>query len=254
MSLAIVSALLYSFSVFLEAASAIARPAGAISGKNSMGYTTTVLINTFKRVFMVLYPPIIGVIAALGGAEAVINTVYFCFFASLVPMYLASKYRESIMLGLVQFVIVFSRGRGFIFAASPWFRKRNYLRVAAVVMIEDYRKTNPRRRILEQIDAKILLLASWVLAFYSIAVFSINIAGAYFPHYGAVIYQLVGMVNAVGTLVWAFVLDPILSRRFDSLNDVLGVRDAVLLANWVANALMAPFFILLIDQGMRSVQ
>lgn len=251
--LAAVSALLYSISVFLEAASAIARPAGAISGKNSMGYTTTVLINTFKRVFMVLYPPVIGIIAAFGGADAVIYTVYFCFLSSLIPMYLASKYRESILLGLVQFVLVFSRDRGFIVAASTWVKKRRYLRNAATLMIEDYRKGNPRRHILEQVDTKILLLASWVLAFYSIAVFSINIAGAYFPHYGAIIYQLVGVVNAAGTLVWAFILDPMLSRRFDSLSDVLGVRDSVLLANWVANALMAPLFIFLLDQGIGIV-
>lgn len=249
--LTVVSALLYSLSVFLEAASAIGRPAGSVSGRNSMGYTTTVLINTFKRVFMVLYPPVIGVIAALGGADAVVYTVYLCFLSSLIPMYLASRFRESILLGLVQFIIVFSRGRSFIVAASTWVRKRRYLRTAATLMIEDYRKSNPRRRMLEQVDTKILWLASWVLSFYSIAIFAINIAGAYFPHYGAIIYQLVGIVNALGTLVWAFILDPMLSRRFDSVSDVLGVRDSVLLANWVSNSLMAPFFIFILDQGIR---
>lgn len=249
--LAALSALLYSLSVFLEAASAIARPAGAISGKNSMGYTTTVLINTFKRVFMVLYPPVIGIIAAIGGADAVVYTVYICLLSSLIPMYLATKYRELMLLGLVQFVMVFSRGRGFIVAASTWVKKRKYLRNTATLMIEGYRKGNPRRHILQDVDTKILLLTSWVLAFYSIAVFSINIAGAYFPQYGAVIYQLVGIVNAVGTLVWAFILDPMLSRRFDSLKDVLGVRDSVLLANWAANAIMAPLFIILIDQAFK---
>lgn len=252
-ALSVVAAILYAFSVFLEAVSAIARPAGAISGRNSMGYTTTVLINTCKRVFMVLYPPIIGVVAALGGADAVVYTIYLCFLSSLIPVYLASKYREELLLSLVQFVIVFSRGRGLIAAVSTCTRERKYLRSVANLMIEGYRKDNPRRSILERVDTKILLLASWVLAFYSIAVFSINIAGAYLPFYGAVIYQLVGVVNAIGTLVWAFILDPMLSRRFDSLSDVLGVRDSVLLANGVANLLMAPFLIFILDQGIRTV-
>lgn len=101
-----------------------------------------------------------------------------------------------------------------------------------------------RRGLFDQFDGRILALATWVFAFYSASIFSINILGEYFSEYSSIIYQLVGFVNAFGTLVWAFFLDPALSRRFDASRDVLGAYNSLLIASWLANIVFAPLLIL----------
>lgn len=243
----------FGASVFFEMLSAVARPAGAIVGMNSMGYTLNVLINTIKRIFMVIYPPIIGLISTLGGVEAVTRTIVACLIFSAIPMYVAMRSRDIFLIRSAQFILLFSRNIGLIAALVSIFSKRAAFEGRVKRLVEEHTLKSDKRSFYGSLDVKIFLLASWVLGFYTIAIFAINLAGAHFSEYGAVIYQLVGLVNAVGTLVWSFILDPIMSRRFDAKKDVIRVRDSVLFSNWMSNFVIAPVFLVALHILLTSL-
>lgn len=242
----IVCVLFFSCSVFLEMLAASARPAGSIAGKNAMGYTVAVIINTFKRVFMVAHPPVLGLVAVIGTFDDLVLTIFLCYLFSGFAMAAATALRFVTLAFLVRLIVLYSKTGRLIFSVKCAAFGRQRARFFIAKKIEDFFAANCGRRLLIHFDRRIVVMAAWVLTFYSVSVFSINILGEYFQRYSSIIYQLVGVVNAAGTLVWSFVLDPVLSRRFDASRDVMGAYNSLILANWFANLLLAPLFIFLL--------
>jgi len=91
------------------------------------------------------------------------------------------------------------------------------------------------------------LSSSWVFFVYGSALFFINLFGAKFQENSAIIYQLVGIINALGTLLMSFYLDPKISRSFDRRADVMQSNDSVMVGQLVALAILGPLSILIFD-------
>jgi hypothetical protein len=94
-------------------------------------------------------------------------------------------------------------------------------------------------------DGALVFSSSWVYFVYGTALFFINLFGAKFQEHSAVIYQLVGIINALGTLLMSFYLDPKISRNFDHQSHVIVSNDSVLAGQLIALALLGPLAIFL---------
>lgn len=240
----VLSALFYSSSVYLELVSALSRPAGALIGKNSMGYTTHGLISTFKRIFMVLYPPCIGIVATIGDVSDVYLSIYICFIASIAGLILSTLTRRRLLSLQLRFIHYFSSGNSFINSLYLCLTQEDYQIDAEIDRIQNRESFEFNIFFqLKHIDWSVCFLCCYVISFYSIAIFAINIIALHFSQYDSILYQLVGIVNAFGTLIWAFVLDPKLSRRFDHCERVMEVSESIFLGNWLAHLVLAPFLI-----------
>jgi hypothetical protein len=80
---------------------------------------------------------------------------------------------------------------------------------------------------------------------YGSSLFFINILGAEFQEQSAVIYQLVGIINALGTLLMSFYLDPKISRNFDQKESIMESNDSVVAGQLLALAVWGPLSIAL---------
>ena len=233
----------FTMSVLLEAAGSAARPAGAMLGKNALGYTLLVMINTLKRTFLVIYPPLLGVLALQDGPSTVVYTIYACFAVAVIPLLLVTLARKRLIIACGCFISYYSE-RGNIVQAIvkglQAFISAKPESHANVAILDGGLNLNIS---IIQFDMRLLILATIIQVFYTIALFAINLIGAYCAPYGPVVYQLTGLVSAVGTLIWAFALDPQLSRKFDSGTDVARTFHSLLLANWACNIFLAPLFL-----------
>ena len=240
--------LCFTMSVLLEVAGAAARPAGALLGKNSLGYTLLVMINTLKRTFLVLYPPLLGILALEGGPAAVVRTIYCCFAFALLPLLMATLARKRLIAACGCFISLYSEGRNITFAIKQAVRAFLTFSVEQHARMATLDESVGPATSLFEFDVRLFMLATVIQVFYTIALFAINLVGAYCEPYGPVVYQLTGLVSALGTLIWAFALDPQLSRKFDEGKDIARTYHSLLLANWACNVFLAPlllWFILL---------
>lgn len=235
------SALFYTLSVYLELVASTSRPAGALIAKNSMGYTTHGLISTVKRIFMVLYPPCIGVVATLGNKDDIYFAIYVCFIASFVGLIVSTITRKHVLIYQLRFIYYLSNGAGLLVSAQRSIINTDHDLDEKIKFMLIQNNVNISRFLnIKEIDWRICLLCCYVMSFYSISIFAINIIAIHFVSYNSILYQLVGIVNAFGTLIWAFILDPMLSRRFDHCDRVVEVTDSIFAGNWLANLFLAP--------------
>ena len=86
-----------------------------------------------------------------------------------------------------------------------------------------------------------------MISLCTISLFFINILGAKFSDQSAVIYQLVGIINALGTLLMSFYLDPRISRNFDHQENVMVSNDSVVAGQLVALSILGPGSIFLLS-------
>jgi len=241
--LQLIVVLFFSAFVFLDITSIATRVSGALIGKNALGYTLLVMVNTIKRILIVSYPPLIGIIAFIGTPHDVISVVYYCYAASAVPLVLAYIARNFILTAFAMFIVHYSRSGKMLYSvrASILYRRAPWMLMNEKVVEKFSFKNDELFR--RNIDKQLLLLALWVSVFYTSSLFLINIMGAIFSSYGAVLYQLVGLVNAFGTLVLAFFLDPKLSRLLDNNGDLRTIYFTLILASCLSFVFVGPLFI-----------
>lgn len=205
--------------VFFDLVSINARAAGAAFNRNALGYSLAVMVNTVKRIFMVLYPPVLGVIALLGGVDEVVTSIFACYLFSVFPLFLIVKWRRNVMVRCSIFLLHYSRTGRFVRSAFQAMRTKSGLRQYVDGRIG---KAYFRKSMAKNFSCSIAFTATWVYVFYSSALFIVNLVGVIHAEYGPIVYQLVGLVNALGTIVFAFVLDPKISRMLEG-REMLGL-------------------------------
>jgi hypothetical protein len=219
----------------LDALALLPRVAGSHLGMNGLGYTFSVMVQTVKRVFVVSYPPLLGWISISGGE--LYSTIYWSYFVGVVALLIVFTFRFALIRYFMVLIDDYSM------SGSLW----------AAVCSEKSKNGN-RKEFIEhdfnfnlKIDKRLALSSSWVFFVYGSALFFINLFGAKFQENSAIIYQLVGIINALGTLLMSFYLDPKISRSFDRRADVMQSNDSVMVGQLVALAILGPLSILIFD-------
>jgi len=224
---------LFGLYALLDALALLPRVAGSHLGMNGLGYTFSVMVQTVKRVFVVSYPPLLGWISISGGE--LYSTIYWSYFVGVVALLIVFTFRFALIRYFMILIDAYSISGSLWGAVSSKKSKSGYL--------EEVIEANYNFRI----DKRLVFSSSWVFFVYGSALFFINLFGAKFQEHSAVIYQLVGIINALGTLLMSFYLDPKISRNFDHRSNVMQSNDSVMVGQLVALAILGPLSILVFD-------
>lgn len=236
MFLQFIAVLSYAIFVFLNTISIIPRVAGSQIDNNALGYSFTQMLNTIKRIFIVTYPPLLGWITLQKGIDTLIITVVFSFVSSLFFILLAYGMRFVLINYFVALIKRYSEGYSLLKSITYPFSEKS--KMVSYDFLHQNTKSN------DLINWKIFYTSSWVFLANGSALFIINILGAVYAEKAAIIYQLVGVVSALGTIVMAFCLDPMLSRIFESNKEHLLVYRSLVFAQFINSALFGPFLVL----------
>lgn len=206
------------------------RVAGSILGSNGLGYTFSVMVSTLKRIFVVSYPPLLGWLSSNG--ESLYSVIFISYFSGVCALVFVVFFRLSLIRFFVRVIYDYSRGRSFIsiFFDGPRSQFRKDLPKVSGTRIFD-------------VNLMLIISSSWVFFIYGSSLFFINLFGSMNQDKSAVIYQLVGLVNALGTLFMSFFLDPKLSKNFDNKDNVFSTYNSVVIGQFLALGVVGPFSI-----------
>lgn len=211
----------------LDAIALLPRVAGSILGKNGLGYTFSVMVHTLKRVFVVSYPPLLGWIALHGGS--LYSTIYAAYFFGVMAVVLVSIFKYPIIRYFMHLIDGYSVGGSVFFSILKHKSQKH-----------DFVMDKKSVDFSLKLDKSLVYSSAWVYFVYGSSLFFINIFGAEFQEHSAVIYQLVGIINALGTLLMSFYLDPKISRNFDHQADVMLSNDSVVAGQILSLGILGP--------------
>ena len=219
--------LLFSLYALFDAIALLPRVAGSILNKNGLGYTFSIMVHTLKRVFVVSYPPLLGWIALQG--EGLYPTIFWSYFWGALVVALVSIFKYPISGYFIHLIQGYAIGGSVFYAVFKHpFRLPESMASKGWV---DFSFT---------FDQSLIYSSSCVYFIYGSSLFFINIFGAEFQDHSAVIYQLVGIINALGTLLMSFYLDPKISRNFDQKENIMESNDSVVAGQLLALVVWGP--------------
>jgi len=222
--------LLFSLYALFDAIALLPRVGGAFLNQNGLGYTFSIMVHTLKRVFVVSYPPLLGWIALQG--DSLYPTIFAAYFFGAMTVVLVSIFKYPIISYFIHLIQGYSVGGSVFFAVfkHPYTPHESMRGKGVVDFSYQFKKT-------------LIYSSSWVYFVYGSSLFFINIFGAEFQEQSAVIYQLVGIINALGTLLMSFYLDPKISRNFDQKESIMESNDSVVAGQLLALAVWGPLAI-----------
>lgn len=237
-------AFFFGLYAFFDNLTICARVAGSLEGRNALGASFEKAMNTIKRGFMFLYPPILGALISFGRYEVVYVAIFVsCFIALLISISgivfmqpLVNWMRRSIR----SYVVENSLARSIIFPC-----KTSILSVSS----DDIGRSGIFGIISE--NKKIFGYSCWVYFVYSSAIFVVNIIAIEFSQYSAVIFQSIGAYNALGKILLAFIVDPLISNHLDDGRGVQEVAKSVLAAQSFVCGIICPIFFVFLISGLR---
>lgn len=231
--------MIYAGFVALDIIAIFPRMAGSIIQKNGIAYSFQFMTTTVKRLFVVTYPPLLGIISINGSIDDMFRIVLISYGAAILVWVAIFLFRIRIIAFFCASLEDFGQNgrlpRAIIAGlrySSNWVDEVNKL-FAGTFRIESGH-TN--------IDKSIAVTAVWIFFFYSATPFIINIFGMKYSEYASVILQLTGVSSALGTLVLAFFLDPKLSRIYEDQKDLPFAFRSLIFSHLVNLSLICPLF------------
>lgn len=225
--------------VLLDCVSYLPRIAGSIVGSNAVGYSFNLIINSFKRIFAVLYPPMLGILSIYITTREIYNTIIVCYILSFPVVIIVYMLR-------IRIISTFA-------CAIRDYTSSGRLFISIFRAISQIRMESPDSEVLVKSGAlggrmgrRIIWSGTVIFSAYSSSLFIINIIGSAYSQYGSIVYQLVGLVNGIGTILLAFYLDPMLSRFYESKGSLLGVTNSIFVAQTLSILIVGPFLVSII--------
>lgn len=212
----------------LEAVSLLPRVAGSMLGSNGLGYTFSVMVSTLKRVFIVSYPPLLGWLTSKG--ESLYLVIFLSYFFGVIALFFAFYFRRSLIKLFLIIISEYSKGRSFFSIIID----RNYEN-KVVGIVDDFEGG------IFRLNLMLVISSAWIYFIYGSSLFFINLFGSMHQDKSAVIYQLVGLINSLGTLLMSFFLDPRISKNFDRQEKVICTYNSVIFGQFLALGIIGPF-------------
>ena len=228
--------LLFSAFVLLDIVSLMPRLSGSLLGLNGLGFSFTIIANTVKRVFVVLFPPAIGVVALHGSPEDVFRTIFLSHFSAFFVFIVSYRHRYFLFSYFCSTIKSYSSGHRLF---SSILRAHKYRHACAPNIDLTFS--------IAMISFRLLPAALWIFFFYAASGFMINIFAILAPRYSIVILQLTGAINALGTLALAFYLDPKVTRIYERGEQPQKVYMTLFSAQFLNICVFSPLFYLIIS-------
>lgn len=227
---------LFSAFVFLDVVSIYPRVAGGILGKNAIGYSFQGIVTTIKRIFIVLYPPLLGILAISGSLENLFAVIAFAYCAAIFAVVLCLLIRKPLISYFCSAIDNYAQGSSLTKSFFGAFTDGHKY----IDRVSSHIADAPALRFGAGLDNAIFLFGLWIFFFYGASVFMVNILNFLLPTYSSVILQTTGLVNAMGSLAFAFLLDPRLSRLYEAQQDMMRAANSLAGAHLINLVFLSP--------------
>ncbi len=225
----------YLFYAVFEVLSIIVRIAGSVEDLNAAGAAFEKVMGAIKRIFLFLCPPALGYLVYIDNMPLLTVTI----FTSLA----AAAGASLIMLLALQPLAIY-----FLLVVQK-FHKGSHILPALFVGKENDK--NARKKInsqptsifSESSPSVVIFVTSIIVSFvYTASIFVVNIIASKTDGVGLIVVQLNGFINGIGTILVAFVLDPVVSRLLDHKRDLMSTARVMIIAQLWTYAAVAPLF------------
>lgn len=233
----VVVILTYAAFSTLDAVSMFPRISGSLCGKNAIGSTVQVIVNTFKRIFLVSSAPMLGFIAISGGLADLVFAGVISSITSGILVIVVLRFHPTLVAFFCRYILRFAGSGSLVRSLLPLDENEKKWTIESR---EQVRSVGLRELFLTKSFRKVMLLSTWIFSFYSASIFILNILASRAAEYASVIVQLTGFANALGTLALAFFLDPILSRSFEKKAQLDGIMNGLLFGRIISHMVVSP--------------
>ena len=221
--------------VFFDAMSVLSRIAASLLNTNAFGSSIEKIMSTLKRLSIFLYPPALGYFLVNGDRESLFAAIFLSYFAGAVSLILIISFKGMFLRFFVKVAGSFAQGVGVVGSIIGAFTQPNTdIDPQILSDIKGHGLTAGLRH------TRLILLGSWVYFVFGASIFVVNIAALNFMDYAPIILQSLGFFNGLGTLVLAFLVDPIVARFLDRQERQIEAGGALLLAQTIGVSIYAP--------------
>jgi len=201
--------LLFSLFIFIDSISVLPRLVASDNGSNALGASLQAMANTVKRFSLVLIAPLLGILAMTDTLQGLVATIMISFSVGTAIFVITTLKNgvfkfvfEELLKLLIEKNISLKRLCG-LFMDSLRVRRQGF-----GLSIFSFGAGN--------INREVRTLSIFIFTLYVNAVFIINIMAKNYSDISSVLLQTSGVVTALGTILMAFWLDPILARSYDT--------------------------------------
>jgi len=238
-------AFFFSGYIFFDAMAVMARASASAMGRNAFGAAIEKVMNTLKRTMIFFYPPILGYFILTNDLSSIVLSIVSSYsIASILLTFLIVK-RRFFLCYFCAVTTKFSNGASLLksLASRPGDNCNLELNVGlssrnewlGIARINDVMKR-----------PQLTILASWLYFIFGASIFAINILALTYSQYAPIILQCLGLVNGLGTVILAFLVDPIVSRYLDASSELDEISLTLLVAQLLACIAIAPVFFLVL--------
>lgn len=231
---------LFSLFIFIDSISVLPRLIASDIGSNALGASLQSMANTIKRFALVLIAPLLGILAMTGTQQELVGTIIVSF-----------------AVGTAVFVITTLKHGAFKFLfeglLTMLVQKSVSIRALFALFMDSLQVHQEGFRLSifsfgeQNINPEVRALSILIFTLYVNAVFIINIMARIYSDFSSVLLQTSGVVTALGTILMAFWLDPILARSYDtrdgSYKNVQSLLQGKFLSLLLSVGLYAAYFI-----------
>ena len=220
----------------LDIFSLAVRVSGALVNANAVGSSYEKMINTIKRVFIVVYPPVLGIL--------LVKKSYYVIFLCITFSYIGAGLACLLIALNQKFIISYFIGVIYKFRSHPntimSFASNPFKKVDANTIDE----FNWGRGIVSSllIEKKLTFSYIWVGFIYSSSVFLINSMAIIFSKYNTIILQMIGFYSALGTVLLSFLIDPRISSNLDCKSGLDTVLNRMIYCQIIIYLVVSPVF------------
>lgn len=239
---AISSIVIFVFFLYslLESISILPRIAGSQLDKNALGYTFSSMVNTTKRIFIVLYPPLLGWLSFTG--KNIWPTIYISYIAGGVAVIVVYIFRNPLINFFIKVIADYGKNGSIIYSMMGKQKKSYHDKNNKYILTAEFK-----------INTTLTISATWVYFIYSSSLFIINILGHIYKDKSAVIYQLVGLINSLGTFIMSFFLDPKVSKNFDEKNNLDITFNSIIIGQFLAITFLGPTVMIALSIALSGI-
>ena len=217
---------------FIDCVSYMLRLSGKRIGLISLGYSAQVFFNNASRLVVMVTFPIVGILVDDGASEEILLAGWLSCLLTVILLLGIIIFDEKIQrIGIWMIKLLFAKQIG-----------------AGARSLED-QGSSPDVEINSTIakrNQKTFFIALFVYTLYSLNLFSIPLVASFFPDNRVFIVQLSPALNAAGTFLLAYFIDPSFSIAVDRNEAPLQTLKKIVAARIYANVLCASIFFVLL--------
>lgn len=229
----------FSFFVLFDCASVVAKHAGYYSQYNAIGYTMSYVSTVVSRLFAFVYPPLLGFIVISQKINLLLYTALASLLAAGICVIILIIFYRTIFYTYLGLIVTFQKS-GSIFGSI--------LTLMTKTKINDLKETYnfpviPGRNIRK----KPFIVSSLIVSAYAVPAFSLNMIAMNYMDSAPIILQSSGMITGIGTILMAFILEPLISFSIENGSRVNETIFSLLYGRILCYLVLSPLILLILN-------